>query len=286
MLLSVRHTTRYAFTAPVAHGMQRLRLKPKTTHGQTVIDWTMELEGATAETEYEDEHHNATTLVSVRPGTHELVIHCSGVVETIDNSGIIGQHAGHMPLWCFLRQTALTRPGPRMRALVAGLGGDRGNPLELLHTLSRAVRDAIRYEPGSTDATTSGEQALAAGRGVCQDHSHAFIGAGRLLDIPMRYVSGYLKLDETDEQQAGHGWAEGHVDGLGWVGFDVANAICPDERYVRVASGCDYREAAPVTGLAQGSGETSLEVNVMVQQQSAGQQQQRLGSMTQQQRLD
>jgi transglutaminase-like putative cysteine protease len=36
---------------------------------------------------------------------------------------------------------------------------------------------------------------------------------------------------------------------LGWVGFDVANAVCPDARYVRVATGRDYVEAAPVKGL-------------------------------------
>ena len=34
-----------------------------------------------------------------------------------------------------------------------------------------------------------------------------------------------------------HGWAEGFVAGLGWVGFDPSDGICPDERYVRVAIG-------------------------------------------------
>ena len=46
MRLFIRHTTRYEFANPVAHGLQRLRLKPKPTHGQQVIEWRMELEGA------------------------------------------------------------------------------------------------------------------------------------------------------------------------------------------------------------------------------------------------
>lgn len=36
----------------------------------------------------------------------------------------------------------------------------------------------------------------------------------------------------------------------GWVGFDVANAICPDDRYVRLACGRDYAEAAPIKATA------------------------------------
>jgi transglutaminase-like putative cysteine protease len=96
---------------------------------------------------------------------------------------------------------------------------------------------------------TTAEAALTAGRGVCQDQAHVFIAGARALGIPARYVSGYLLIDGREEQEAGHGWAEGFVDGLGWIGFDIANEICPDDRYVRVASGRDYRDAAPVKGL-------------------------------------
>lgn len=47
---------------------------------------------------------------------------------------------------------------------------------------------------------------------------------------------------------AGHAWAEAYVEGLGWVGFDPFMNRCPDERYVRIAVGLDYRDAQPVTG--------------------------------------
>ncbi|MEO6091740.1 MAG: transglutaminase family protein [Novosphingobium sp.] len=284
MRLSVQHTTRYAYDAPVIHGLQRLRLRPKPTHGQQVLEWEMKLQGATPQVEYEDQHYNSTALVLVEPGVRELVIACSGVVETIENAGILGHHTGHMPLWCFVRQTRLTRPGPRLRALVASLGANRGDRLALLHALCGVVGDAVAYETGQTDVATTAEEALVVGRGVCQDHAHIFISAGRLLGIPMRYVSGYLKMDDRDEQQAGHGWAEAHVEGLGWVGFDISNRLCPDERYVRVATGCDYREAAPVTGISTGAGEPAPEVSITVAAAQGGQQQQqRQGSQSQSQ---
>jgi transglutaminase-like putative cysteine protease len=272
MQLSIRHSTSYTFSQPATHGLQRLRLRPKSTHGQQVIDWTMDVEGAKCEAEYEDENNNRTALISVNPGTLSLTITCSGLVTTLDNSGMIGPHTGLMPLWRFLSQTALTEPGPKMRALVASLEPARlepksGDPVARLHALSRSVLAAVRYEIGHTDARTSAEAALAQGRGVCQDHAHIFIGAARMLGFPARYVSGYLMMNDRIDQEAGHGWAEAHVAGLGWVAFDVSNGISADARYVRVASGCDYREAAPVTGISYGPGDSALAVSLAVEQQ-------------------
>ena len=78
-------------------------------------------------------------------------------------------------------------------------------------------------------------------------------------------------MDDRIDQEAGHAWAEAHVDGLGWVGFDVSNGISPDARYVRVASGRDYGEAAPVTGISYGAGDAELAVRLAVEQQVVGQ---------------
>ena len=262
MRLSVEHTTRYEFSQPVSHGLQRLRLTPKNTQGQQVLDWDMQLEGAKIEVEYDDHNHNRTALISVEPGARVLEVRCKGLVSTADNAGVIGQHSGHMPLWSFLAQTPLTRPGPKLRAIVSALVTPRGETLRLLHELSLGVLDAVPYTIGETGVSTT-----ALGKGVCQDHVHIFISAARALGVPARYVSGYLKINDQIHQEAGHAWAEAHIDNLGWVGFDVSNRISPDERYVRVATGRDYSEAAPVTGLSYGAGETVLEVRLAVEQQ-------------------
>ncbi len=271
MQLSIRHTTHYRFGQPASHGLQRLRLRPKSTHGQSVIEWNMQLEGARLEAEYEDQHCNPTALVSVDRGVEAVNITCSGLVLTSNNAGVIGHHAGFMPLWCFRSQTALTAPGPKMRNLAARVEGSSDDRLELLHGLSHQIREAVAYEVGRTDVETTAEAAMAAGRGVCQDHAHIFVGLARALGIPARYVSGYLMMDDRIDQEAGHAWAEAHVEGLGWVAFDVSNGICADARYVRIATGCDYREAAPVTGITYGTGESLLSVSLAVEQQIAEQ---------------
>jgi transglutaminase-like putative cysteine protease len=267
MRLRIEHTTRYEFARPVAHGLQRLRLTPKSTQGQKVLDWTMQLDGAVLEVEYEDHNHNRTTLLSVEPGATFVEVRCDGLVVTSDSAGMIGHHSGHMPLWAFLAQSPLTRPGPKVRGIMAGLDVPRDETLHLLHQLSAQVLEAVAYVTGETSVHTSGEEAAVIGAGVCQDHAHIFIGAARALGVPARYVSGYLMMNDRIDQEAGHAWAEAHVNGLGWVGFDISNGISPDERYVRVATGRDYREAAPVTGMSYGAGESLLEVRLAVEQQ-------------------
>ena len=72
--------------------------------------------------------------------------------------------------------------------------------------------------------------------------------------------------DGAAEKAASHAWAEAHVDGLGWVGFDVANGCRPDETYVRVATGRDHRDAMPVSGIRLGQAEERLAVSITVEQ--------------------
>jgi transglutaminase-like putative cysteine protease len=267
MRLRIVHRTVYTYEKPLSYGLQELRLTPKSRPGQTVLRWTVAIEGGSFEVEFDDHHMNRVTLISFSGEGHRIEVTCEGEVETEDTAGIVGRHQGFTPLWLFERQTELTRAGAQVRRLVRGLAADFPEELPRLHELSRRVLAAITYRVGATDPGTSAEAALERGEGVCQDHAHVFIAAARAMGIPARYVSGYLMLDDRIHQQASHAWAEAHVDGLGWVGFDVSNGISPDARYIRVATGLDYREAAPVSGLRFGDhGRESLAVDIQVQQ--------------------
>lgn len=101
---------------------------------------------------------------------------------------------------------------------------------------------------------------------MCQDHAHIFIAAARHAGHPARYVSGYLMMDDRVDQDATHAWAEVWIGDLGWTGFDVSNGISPDMRYVRIASGLDYSQASPISGMTFGGSGESIDVNVQVQQ--------------------
>src|SRR3546814_10633441 len=98
------------------------------------------------------------------------------------------------------------------------------------------------------------------------DHAHIFIAAIHHLGHPAGYVSGYLMMNDRTRQDATHGWAEAHFEHIGWIGFDVSNGHSPDRRYIRVATGLDYRDAAPVRGMRYGAAQENLVVQLQVQQ--------------------
>ncbi|MGA9573486.1 MAG: transglutaminase family protein [Lysobacterales bacterium] len=266
MRLQVEHKTSYLYNAPVNYGLQQVRLTPKQRQGQSILNWNVDIEGGHKELEFTDQHANHVELISIDPGGERIILHVSGEVETSDTAGVVGRHRGFMPLWMFLRPTALTAPGPKIRALLKELGNDFDNDIARAHALSVLIVDHVPYVTGRTDAGTGAEQAVNQASGVCQDHAHIFVSCMRLLGYPARYVSGYLMMNDRIEQDATHAWAEACFDSIGWVGFDVSNGYSPDERYVRVATGLDYNDASPVSGLRFGPTEEHMQVDLQVQQ--------------------
>lgn len=264
MHLKIRHVTSYRYDIPVYYALQRLRLTPQTAVGQTVLGWSLRMENAARQASFVDQFGNRTELWSTLEEPRETVIVADGEIETEDKAGVAGPHTGFCPLWLYLRETPLTEAGERIRALAEDLEGEL-DTLAQMHALMGRLNDVIAYRTGETHAETTAEEAMANGMGVCQDHAHAFIATARLLKVPARYVSGYLFMNGIEEQTASHAWAEAYVPGLGWVGFDAANRICPDERYARIAYGLDYRGAAPVSGLRLGSSKEQLQVALTVQ---------------------
>lgn len=266
MRLKISHTTAYGYDRPVPYALQQVRLTPKSHGAQRVLRWETRVEGGQTEVSFEDSHRNRVDLVSFTPGTTAITVVSEGEVELSQTHGVVGQHGGFMPLWMFERVTPLTKPGVAVRRLAASVAGE-ANILARMHLLMAAVRNAVAYEAGHSHAGTTAEEALQAGYGVCQDHAHVFVACARATGVPARYVSGYLHMPDRVQQDAMHAWAEAWVPDLGWVGFDPPNEICPDMTHVRVATGLDYRDAAPVSGTRLGEGGESLTVTVAVQQQ-------------------
>lgn len=265
MRLKIRHDTHYRFDGPVSFGLQQIRKTPKTSDVQTVLNWETDVRGGRKELAFEDHHRNVTELISFERDVTELTVTSMGEVELQSTTGVVGPHLGPAPLWLYRRQTSRTAAKSGVRALLRNL--PEGETLDQLHALSRHIHDEIAFEVGASEPNWSAEEAIAAGRGVCQDHTHIFLACAREIGVPARYVSGYLMLNDAIAQEAMHAWAEAHVDGLGWVGFDVSNGISPDTRYVRVATGLDYSDAAPVSGTRIGGDGEALEVRIDVAQQ-------------------
>ncbi|WP_118135081.1 transglutaminase family protein [Oceanicella sp. SM1341] len=271
MRLSVRHRTTYTYAPEADRVALRLKLFPSTHAGQRVLDWSVSVNGDTVAPLVRDAYGDQVALWSHMAPLDAAEIIASGTVEVTDTTGLVRDLPAHPPPGIFLRDTPLTEPDEALTEFAAAI--PPGTELERAHALSAAVTEAVEYRPGLTDAKTTAAQALALGAGVCQDHAHVFIAAARLMGLPARYVVGYLLTDEEAEETLleTHAWAEAFIAGLGWIGFDPSNAVCPTEAYVRLSCGLDAPDAAPVNGNVLGQPEIGFETDVTVMQ---GQQQQ------------
>jgi len=105
-----------------------------------------------------------------------------------------------------------------------------------------AIRDwtheHLRYQSGSTNASTTACDVLIQRTGVCRDYAHLTIALCRALCIPARYVSGYAVALEPPDF---HGFFEAYL-GDHWYLFD-ATRLAPVEGLVRIGMG---RDAADV----------------------------------------
>ena len=188
-----------------------------------------------------------------------------------DTAGVSGVHNNKIPLSVYKNSTALSTLGPSLRRIGKEfrilMRNKSYDELSILHNLSACIAENIRYSKGTTDVNTTAEMAMEIGSGVCQDHVHAFLAVSRSLGFSARYVSGYLMMDKNSVQNASHAWAETHIHGLGWVGFDVSNGISPDDRYVALATGFDYTDVIPISGVRFGNGGEEISTQILVSQQ-------------------
>jgi transglutaminase-like putative cysteine protease len=263
MRLTIRHATTYTYDPPAERCALRLRLYPPSFDAQRVLGWSVVVNGtpvapllATATGDRESIWTSSTAVAQV-----EIV--ADGEIETTDASGVVRGLRDSVRPSVYLRTTPLTEPDKRIAALAAGIAGT--SLLDRMHTLMAAVRDAVDYQTGSTASHTTAAQALKLGTGVCQDHAHVFISAARSLRVPARYVVGYL-LAQNENLTETHAWAEVHVPDIGWVGFDPANRLCPTDRYVRLGSGIDSGDAAPIRGGVSGTPQERLSASVDISQ--------------------
>jgi transglutaminase-like putative cysteine protease len=110
------------------------------------------------------------------------------------------------------------------------------------------VHGHLEFVPGASNPWTSAADAYRAGQGVCRDFAHLAITFCRALNIPARYVFGYIPevgVPPPDEPMDFAAWFEAYLDGR-WHTFDARNNT-PRVGRVVVGRGRDAVDVALIT---------------------------------------
>jgi transglutaminase-like putative cysteine protease len=87
----------------------------------------------------------------------------------------------------------------------------------------------------------------------------------RVLGLPARYVSGYLRTSENAVgANASHAWVAIYCPGFDWLDLDPTNNVMPSTDHVTLGWGRDYSDVPPVNGVALGGGDQAVAVEVRV----------------------
>lgn len=232
MKFSITHEFNYAYDSPVRLSTQYLRLTPRDTTRQKVLEWALGTPGPALRTT--DGYGNVLHVLTIDKPVSEIAIHAEGTVETAPVTDEPSDFTGAplSPL-LFLRPTGLTRADDALRAFADKFRRDVG-ALSGLRELAAAIHEKN-------------------GAGSAADAVHTFIASCRRLGVPSRYVSGYV----YDQQVAMHAWAEAWVEGR-WRSFDIAHDTPVGESHIKIAVGADYLDACPVRGVRVGGGTETL----------------------------
>jgi len=266
MRLFVEHRTDYRFSEPQARLVQLLRMMPVSHDGQNVIDWRIDVDCDARLKPGRDGFGNETQMLYIDGPLDHIGLTVTGEVLTADRAGLVRGTSEPLPPPIFLRRTPCTVADEPILAFAQEMAAAGGSRLSQIHRLNEALHDRLTLDRGRRRGDRDAALTFAEGHGAYSDIAHVFIAAARAIGFPARYVSGHLlHRDEGDDmREAAHGWAEAYVEGMGWIGFDPVMGMCPDDAYIRVAIGLDYRDAAPVSGARTGGGEEELEVGVRV----------------------
>jgi transglutaminase-like putative cysteine protease len=288
--LAVRHETLYDYDTPVEVAHHSAWLRPRDTAWQKVHDWRIEIdpEPECPVQESRDAFGNWRHGFSHARVHDRLRVVSSFEVTLGTPVPSLGNTAS--PPWDQVAQALRYRAGRQQPEAVAfvlgtpfapqddkldafGLGlFEAGLPLAAVASaLMARVHERMRYEPRSTDVATSALDALAQGKGVCQDFAHLMIGVLRSHGLAARYVSGYLLTHPPPGEprlvgaDASHAWVSVWCPVQGWLALDPTNNIPAGLDHVTLAWGRDYADVAPLRGVIRGGGAALPSVAVTVE---------------------
>jgi len=244
----IEQSFRYEYDAPVKSLRQRLVIIPPARHGsQYLRGHLLGVSGARARRYLRrDSHGNLVTWVRSEHVTQAVEFRLTAVLERVRGDGPVVLDAAALRDPRLLRPTRLTAADGRLRALAGGLARHPGSPEQQAERVCQAAHGALGYEDGVTSVHTTAAEALADGRGVCQDFAHVMLALCHLAGVPARYVSGHLL-----GQGGTHAWVEVVLPRgrrAVAVAFDPCNGRRAGSDYVTVATGRDYADVAPTSG--------------------------------------
>lgn len=288
MLYRITHITEYHYGLPATVSHSALHMLPRKVSNQTWQSFDLNFNPTPdVLSRHTDFFGNVTAFATVQHPHTKLVIKSQGLVdvqprqpmlenmsrpwEQVRDSLITDLTDDGLDAYQFTFDSPLA-PGLQLLEEYTLQSFTPGRPiLDATKELSERIHDDFKFDPTSTTIFTTVEKVFEQRSGVCQDFAHLMIACLRSLDLPARYVSGYLRTYPPPGKprlvgaDASHAWVAVYCPDNGWVDFDPTNSQIVNNDHITIAWGRDFEDVSPVKGVVLGGGFHKINVSVDVE---------------------
>ena len=277
---AVSHRTTLRYSKAIQLSYNEVRMRPRDRGNQKVLAFALHTRPASVPRSRVDFYGNFVHRVDVTTRHDVLELQVDAVVENAEArrrkpSAWSRAHLERSPQLEFALPSPRVPLGGATRALLDEWTG-RESDFDAMTALAEHLPTQFRYDTEATTVTSTLDDLLAGGAGVCQDFTHLFLAMARQAGWPARYVSGYLGPtgDQTEVVGESHAWAELCGPDGRWVGLDPTHGEPTGVQHIRLAVGRDYDDVAPHRGLYYGDAageppEVTVSVGRMSEQQAS-----------------
>lgn len=288
MNYKITHTTTYRYSTPVSVCHNVVMLTPRATDYLQVRNHRLNIRPTPGmSVQRLDMFGNIANRFALEENHTQLVITATSRVTVLPRvmapadqsppceqitSGIVGRtNPDWLSVVPFLFDSPRIQRAPEF-AEYAAADVTPGRPIvTAVAALTHRIHTDFKYDSNATRVDTPTKTAFEGRHGVCQDFAHIAVTCLRSLQVPARYVSGYLRTHppEGKERLIGadqsHAWLSVYCGvELGWVDFDPTNDCLCNADHIPIAVGRDYSDVVPIKGVFLGGGEPILSVSVDV----------------------
>ena len=273
----IRHITRYLYEDTVRDSANQIMLYPIRDEWQETTEHMIYVSGSPVIDVHVDYFGNEVGTFTHAHPHRELIIDSQLIVVThprnlpADDTPPEAQWRElenlryQLPFIDFTRQE-LFEALPKIKKIIEKEQHKNFTPLQTARHFSEYIFTNFEYQKGITTVETTLDEIWKLKSGVCQDFAHILLAMLRLINIPARYVSGYICPNKAGMRGEGatHAWVEAYIPFYGWLGLDPTNNCLVNETHVRLAVGKNFTDCSPVKGTYRGTSDHTLDVTVSV----------------------
>ena len=291
MIYTVSHKTIYEYGDVVPECFNIVRLNPRPVFDQICLEHRLEITPEpTDRVQRKDFFGNTIEQFSIHVPHESLAVSVVNRVSVTErnypafNATMAWDRVAEMNLSSDLEATHFSRNSPHIRVNdqireYARESFTPGRPVaDASLDLTRRIFEDFKFDSNATTVSTPVEDVFRNRAGVCQDFAHFQIACFRSLNLPARYVSGYLRTLPPPGKarligaDASHAWVSVYCGEAGWFDFDPTNNAVPQTDHITIGWGRDYSDICPIQGVFTGGGKTIMRVSVDVMPEETGSQ--------------